>query len=79
MVDGWAHLFVLLGQLPPPAALEGLLLVAVIHLLVQRLAQRQVAVVTAPHACAHPHKKSAHSHMRLLSRIRTNVTSGPLR
>lgn len=52
MCCGGADLFVLLRLLPPPPALQGLPLRAVVHQRVQGLPQHQVAVVEAPHPCS---------------------------
>lgn len=58
--ESWAtDLLVLLRLLPPPPALQSLLLHAAVHQHVQRLPQHQVPVVETPHACTRQSTKSS--------------------
>lgn len=59
-------LLVLLRLLPPPPALQSLLLHTAVHQHVQRLPQHQVPVVKTPHACADKPQKPAEPQQKRL-------------
>lgn len=66
-LETWAtDLLVLLRLLPPPPALQSLLLHTAVHQHVKRLPQHQVPVVKTPHTCTDKQQKPAEPQQKRL-------------